>query len=133
MTCARYNDWLRTRKGFEARVRELVRARQEHRLGAAGALLGQPPPPDIAGLGRTVAHHAFAHEIDTGAIFGGQAVSIVRTPPVQRFAPSRLPSAGLPQSLPVTDVTYNFGGGDVIRLIRAQIFTWPRRGTNTGQ
>jgi hypothetical protein len=40
----------------------------KHRLCAASALLGEPPPTGIANARRAVAHHAVAHEIDVGVV-----------------------------------------------------------------
>src|SRR5262249_10794463 len=48
----------------------------KHRLSAAGALLGQPPPTGIAGARCAVAHHALAHEIDIGVIVVGRPMAL---------------------------------------------------------
>src|SRR5262249_6682251 len=41
-------------------------------LGAAGALLGEPPPAGVADASGTVAHDALADEIDIGVVVVGR-------------------------------------------------------------
>ena len=48
----------------------------KHGLGAAGTLLGEPPPAGVAHARRAVSRHALAHEIDIGVIAIGRPMAL---------------------------------------------------------